>query len=234
MRKKLSIALASVTAMVGGTVWAAGSGTAVQQNEGLKGTFSLIAMVHTTQYQGQDLGTNDAEPWDGKRREGGPYVYASIPCTGNAPVNNISTDLTTYSARVPNSRVPASTRNHPFRFDVVENKKGKLRLKGDITLTVCHLQPGPRPSPDPVPDGEKDKIFVSFNNVRFKQTSGEEVRFFGPFKLRGGTGIYETLRGEGDIAGYFLCFAPEGCTSLGEFRDGQYTLQGRYRTSYTP
>ncbi|MFP5299237.1 MAG: hypothetical protein ACLGHL_09655, partial [Actinomycetota bacterium] len=180
-----------------------------------------------TTYQGQDLQENDPIPWNGDRDTGGPFRYASIPCSGNAPVNNISTDLTTYNSRIEGSRSPASTRDHPLEFNVVRNKKGQLRLRGTVVMTVCHLRGGPTAADDPVPDAEKPKIFFSWN-ARFKRTSAEEVRWHGKFRITGGTQRYEDLTGEGDIAGYFFCFAPEGCTTLGEFRDGQYTMAGTY------
>ena len=203
------------------------------QQRGLSGTFSLLQMVHTTTYNNQALESAEPNPWDGTRQPGGPFVYAGIPCTGNAPLNNISTDLTTYNTRLPGSRSPASTRNHPLEFKVVENRKGQLRLRGNVVLTVCQLKGGPTPTPDPVPDGDKEKIFFRWN-AKFKRTSPEEVRWFGTFKLTGGTGMYEDLTGEGEIAGYFFCFAPEGCATLGEFRDGQYTMSGNYHDPTIP
>lgn len=236
--QKRAIAALSVIALLGATVVtgalsAAGKTTAKAQEEGLSGTFSLLQMVHTTTYNNQELESAEPNPWDGTRRPGGPFVYAGIPCSGNAPLNNISTDLSTYNTRLPGSRSPASTRNHPLKFKVVENRKGQLRLKGNVVLTVCQLKGGPTPTPDPVPDGEKEKIFYSWK-AKFKRTSPEEVRWIGRFKLKGGTGTYEDLTGEGDIAGYFFCFAPEGCASLGEFRDGQYTMSGTYHDPTIP
>lgn len=218
-----------VAAFAGAGAGAATTGAAV----GMSGHFSLVNMVHTTQYQGQDLGTNEPQPWNGAREEGGPFVYAGIACTGNAPVNNISTDLTTYNTRLEGSRSPASTRSHPFQFNVVRNRDGKLRLRGLTTLTVCQLKSGPTPTPDPIPDAEKSKIYIRWN-AQFKNRSAEEVSWWGTFKIIGGTGLYEDLTGSGDIAGYFFCFAPEGCTTLGEFRDGQYTMAGTYSDPTAP
>jgi len=202
---------------------------------GVKGTFSLLAMVHTTTYEGQNLESKETVPWDGSRQVGGPFVYAAIPCRGNAPLNNISTDLTTYNSRIPGSRSPASTRSHPLRFRVIENDQGKRRLKGRIVLTACRLRGGPTtPAEDAVPDAEKPKIYIKWY-AKFRKTSPEEVKWMGTFRIIGGTGLYEDLTGEGEIAGYFFCFAPEGCDTLGEFRDGQYTMSGRYQDpTYEP
>lgn len=234
MNKRVVVAVCVCVALVAGAF--AGAGAVAQTGgaaAGMSGNFSLVNMVHTTQYQGQDLGTNDPQPWTGTREPGGPFVYAGIACTGNAPVNNISTDLTTYNTRIEGSRSPASTRSHPFEFRVVRNKEGRLRLRGQITFTVCQLKPGPTPDPDPVPDAQKSKIYVGWN-AKFKKTSAEEVSWWGTFRIRGGTGLYEDLTGSGDIAGYFFCFAPEGCATLGEFRDGQYTMAGTYADSSAP
>lgn len=52
----------------------------------------------------------------GRTRAQWLFAYRSIPCSGNAPVNNISSNLTSYNGRVRDSRVPSSTRLHPFRF----------------------------------------------------------------------------------------------------------------------
>ncbi|MDP8970438.1 MAG: hypothetical protein M3N52_08105 [Actinomycetota bacterium] len=198
-----------------------------QGRGGLRGDFSLVAMVHTTAYEDQELGEQFPNPWEGSE-QGGPFRYASVPCTRNAPVNNISTNLTTYNSRLPGSRSPASTRNHPLEFTVTDS-----RLDGSITLTVCKLGPGPTTSPDPVADADKDKIFFSWHAHSHK-TSPEEVSWTGTFRITGGTGVYQDLRGGGRIAGYFFCFATEGCATLGEFRDGQYTMVGRYNDPTVP
>lgn len=228
MSKQVIVAVSLCVSLVAGALLTAGAGArTVKSAGGMKGHFSLVNMVHTTQYQGQDLGTNEPQPWTGTRQTGGPFVYAGIACSGNAPVNNVSTDLTTYNTRLPGSRSPASTRSHPFKFRVVRNKHGQLRLRGRITFTVCQLKPGPTPTPDPVADAEKPKIYVGWN-AKFKKRSAEEVSWWGSFRIRRGTGIYEDLTGSGEIAGYFFCFAPEGCETLGEFRDGQYTMSGSY------
>lgn len=188
----------------------------------MAGDFSLMAMVHTTQYQDTELVMQEPSPWDGSAASG-PYRYASIACTGNAPVNNISTNLTTYNSRVPGSRSPASTRNHPMEF-VVQGST----LRGSVELTACKPGPGPTGSPDPVPDGRKDRIFLDWT-ATYERTSPEEVAWSGRFTITGGTGRYEDLTGRGTVSGYFFCFAAEGCESLGQFRDAQYTMTGTYR-----
>lgn len=228
------VVLCLVLALVLSGVLAAAERTdSKAQQRGLSGTFSLLQMVHTTSFNNQELESAEPNPWDGTRKPGGPFIYAGIPCSGNAPLNNVATDLTTYNTRLPGSRSPASTRNHPLEFNVVKNRNGQLRLRGDVVLTVCQLKPGATPTPDPVPDGEKEKIYYRWF-AKFKRTSPEEVRWTGRFKLTGGTGMYEDLTGEGEIAGYFFCFAPEGCASLGEFRDGQYTMSGTYHDPTIP
>lgn len=228
------VVLVLVLALVlSGALSAAERGENKAQRRGLRGSFSLLQMVHTTSYNDQGVESADPIPWDGTRKPGGPFVYAGIACSGNAPVNNIATDLTTYNTRLPGSRSPASARNHPLKFKVVKNRHGKLRLHGKVVLTVCQLKPGATPTPDPVPDSEKEKIFYRWY-AKFKRTSPEEVRWIGKFRLTGGTGMYEDLTGQGEIAGYFFCFAPEGCASLGEFRDAQYTMSGRYHDPTIP
>lgn len=234
MSKRVVVAVSLCVALVAGAFAGAGAGAKTANSAaGMKGHFSLFNMVHTTQYQGQDLGTKEPQPWSGARKAGGPFIYAGIACSGNAPVNNISTDLTTYNSRLPASRSPASTRSHPFKFRVVRNDDGHLRLRGRITFTVCQLRGGPTPTPDPVPDAEKPKIYVGWN-AKFRKRSAEEVSWWGSFRIRGGTGMYEDLTGAGEITGYFFCFAPEGCETLGEFRDGQYTMSGSFADPTAP
>ncbi len=195
------------------------------QGSGVAGKFSLIMMVHTTSSSFGDLpGVN---PWDGRTRPGTRYVYRSIPCSGMAPVNNISSDLPSYNTRVKDSRVPSSMRAHPFSYRLVK-EDGKWYMAGRITFTVCKLGSGPTPPDDPITDADKPKIKVSFK-ARFVRVGGETLRWNGRFKLRGGTGRYEDLSGSGEIAGYFLCFAEPGCVaSGGKYYDAQMVLHGDY------
>ena len=189
---------------------AAGSAGAVE------GTFGLAAMVHTPDWPNNA----DVLPWDGKSR--GDFVYRAIPCSGNAPINNISSNLPTYNALIPGSRSPASTRSHPFRFSVRDGK-----MNGTIQLTVCKLGPGP--TKDDIADSARPRITIQFQaQANFR--GAEETVFSGAFKVAGGTGRYEKLSGEGTIRGYFMCFDPKGCAegNKGYFRDMQYVLEGKF------
>lgn len=192
----------------------------------LEGVFTLFAMVHTLGFEGAH-GPEEAVPWDGSPAAAGPYTYASRPCSGHAPVNNLSTDLPALGGAVPSGRVPVSTRTHPLRFTVREDEAG-LHLEGSITLTVCQLQSGSTPDPDPVADVDKPRIDVTWT-ATVDARSPELVSWSGTFSLVGGTGIYAQLRGDGHIAGYFFCFDPEGCASVGALSDSQYAMIGRYR-----
>jgi len=183
-------------------------------------------MVHTTQGGFGNLpGVN---PWDGLDRPDERYTYRSIPCTGPAPVNNIASDLPTYNNRVSGSRSPASMRAHPFTFKLLKIK-GRWRMRGQITFTVCKLSGGPTKSPDPIPDANKPKIIVRFDTA-YRRMSNETLRFNGIAKVRGGTGRYSDLTGEAKMAGYLFCFAPEGCANKGgKYLDGQFVLHGDYK-----
>lgn len=203
-----------------------GSGDAgsAQSERPVRGTFSTVLMVHTTGTSFGDL--SGVRAWDGIYREREVFSYRSIGCSGNAPVNNIGTDLTTYNARVLGSRVPASIRAHPFAFRFVRDE-GRWVMQGQIELVACKMGPGPTPQSDPVPDRQKDRIYVRFF-VRTITVNRETARFHGRFVIRGGTGRYEDLRGRGDIAGYFLCFAQGGCAQAGRYADAQMTFSGDY------
>lgn len=231
MRKHVSRVVVAVAALV---LLAGQPAAGSHRRQAVRGQFSLVAMVHTTQYMGQDLPDPNPRPWNGMS-SGGPFRYFGIPCTGNAPVNNISTNLTTYNSRLPGSRSPASTRSHPFEF--VANGD---RLDGILTLTVCKLGGGQTGTPpgqnDPIPDAEKDKVFFRWQ-ARVESTVAEEVSFRGTFRIAGGTGVYNDLTGGGEMSGYLFCFAPQGCASPGiggQYRDGQFTMQGNYRDPTTP
>ena len=182
----------------------------------VEGTFGLAAMVHTPDWPNNA----DVLPWDGK--SGGDFVYRAIPCSGNAPMNNISSNLPTYNALIPGSRSPASTRSHPFRFTVRDGK-----MNGSIQLTVCKLGPGP--TKDDIADASRPRITIQFQALA-NHRNGEETVFSGTFKLAGGSGRYEKLSGEGTIRGYFMCFDPKGCAegNKGYFRDMQYVLEGKF------
>lgn len=204
------------------------SATAAQSEQrGVSGRFSLIMMIHTRSSSFGDLpGVN---PWNGVRTAGQSFEYRSIPCTGNAPVNNISSDLPSYGTRVKGSRAPSSLRAHPFGFKLRKNRRGKWEMLGSIRFTVCHLRPGPTPSNDPVPDANKPHFNVGFR-ATFKRETAEALRWEGRFRINGGTQRYNDLTGSGTIAGYLFCFAPEGCTAHeGKYLDGQFVMQGVYR-----
>lgn len=225
-RRFVIAAVAALTALAIGV----GSGSAGSrqpaQAPGIGGEFSLIMMVHTSSGGFGDLpGVN---PWNGARRSGGRFVYRSIPCAGMAPVNNISSDLPSYNTRVKGSRAPSSMRAHPMAF-TVRKRDGRMQITGRIRFTVCQLKGGPTAPDDPVSDEQKPKIDVHFR-ADFKRTTDEALRWSGTFRLRGGTGRYEDLTGSGRIAGYFFCFAEDGCNALGgNYLDGQMVLEGKYR-----
>ena len=199
--------------------------TAQDRGPGVHGTFSLQAMMHTATEQFPTL--PGVAPWNGRSVQG-RFGYRSIPCFGNAPVNNISTNLPSYNGRVAGSRNPVSTRLHPFRFEVERTRRG-LQMQGSITMTVCHLRSGPTANPDPIADEDKPKIRFTFRALATRQNV-EELHFDGRFRITGGTQRYDDLTGSGRIAGYLFCFNPAGCGAQAtrQYLDGQISMQGRY------
>ena len=207
----------AVSALAVGTVGAQTSGA-------VRGEFSLQGMAHQSTAQFPKL--FNVKPWDGGSL--GRFSYRSIPCTGNAPVNNISSDLPSYNTRVAGSRAPSSTRLHNLSFRVVEGKNGKVML-GTVSIVACQLRGGPTPNPDPISDEVKPRIRVTWR-ASFTRNNAESVRFKGTFKLVGGTERYADITGGGSIAGYLFCFAPAGCAGTGgSFQDAQVSIQGDYR-----
>jgi len=194
--------------------------------QGVKGKFSLLMMVHTSHGGFGDL--PGVKPWNGSLRSKAKHIYRSIPCSDEAPINNIASDLPSYEGRVRRSRVPSSMRAHPFAFRLRKSKKKGMRMVGTLRLTVCKLDGGSTFQFDPVSDARKPKITVRFDMAP-KRMTGEVVHFEGKFRLRGGTQRYRGLSGSGNIAGYLFCFARVGCARGGRlYRDGQFVMQGSY------
>lgn len=213
--RRQTLALIPVVALF--LVGAPASGNS-QSGPEMSGDFSLMAMVHTTSSFDQQRQVLEPKPWDGSG-EGAAFRYSSAPCSGNAPLNNISSNLTTYNSRLPGSLSPASTRNHPLEFDA---RNGTLR--GRIVLTACQLQRGAT-ADAPESDAAKPKIFFDWI-AKYTKTSEHEAAWSGTFKITGGTGTYEGIKGSGSISGYFFCFS--GCSGE-QLTDGQYTMNGKYR-----
>ena len=225
----IAAALAALAGLAGSvalatTAPAQQSAAAAQAQGGVKGSFSLVMMVHTSSSSAGPL--PGANAWNGTYRTGDGFRYRSIPCSGNAPVNNLASDLPSYGTRVAGSRVPSSMRAHPFGFRVREVKR-RWEIQGSVTFTVCKLGSGATPANDPVTDEAKPKITMGFR-AQFKRETSELVRWSGRFRIEGGTGRYADLTGSGQISGYFACFGDAGCGSSGTFTDGQMVLNGTY------
>jgi hypothetical protein len=89
-----------------------------------------------------------------------------ITLRGQRAMNNISSNLPTYNGLIPDSRSPASTRSHPFKFNV---KAGQMT--GSFALTVCKLTPGP--TNDARLDSERDRIDIEFTATSMRRTPDE-------------------------------------------------------------
>lgn len=196
-------------------------GVLVGDGDVVEGVFSLFAMVHTMRLEGPE-GPVETHPWDGVAAGG--FSYASMPCNGDAPVNNVATDLPALGGAVLGVRVPVSVRSHPLRVEV----DASGGLEGSVALTVCRLGAGPTADPDPVADHAKPRIEVVFEGA-VDRRDATFVPWSGTFTLRGGTGRYEQLRGEGQIAGYFFSKDAQEGAARGALLDGQYAMIGRYR-----
>jgi hypothetical protein len=183
---------------------------------GIGGDFSMIGMAHTPDAPA----ATDVRPWDG--HGDGTFAYRAMSCSASAAhVNNNSSDLPSYNARIPGSRVPASTRANPMQFTVKEGS-----VQGTIDLTVCQLAPGA--VADDRDDEEREKIFIEFEATP-ERYSAEEAALQGEFRITGGTGPYSDLSGQGDIRAYFFCYSAEGCQRKKTlYRDSLFVMQGSY------
>lgn len=204
------------------------SDTTTQTSTELEGDlFNLIAMAHSspTTPQGWDVPI-ETSPWDGEST--GTFSYSSIACADDAPINNVSTNLTTFNSRLPESRSPASTRLQPIEFEVTEEVEGGTgQFDGRIDLVACQLRAGVTPEDDTTDDEQRDSITFEFE-ADFERTASEEVRYTGTFTITEGTGEYEGISGEGHIGGYLMCLGPDDCADFGEFRDVQVAMIGSY------
>lgn len=227
MRAHSTVAALAALAIFGVAV---GGSAAAKPAPPFGGRFSLLIMAHTLASI-PEFNVPATSPWDGVLKAGVTSSYRSIPCSGSAPLNNLSSDLPTYNARVVGSRPPASMRAHPFQFSPVKTKKG-WELRGRIDFTVCKLTGGPTAAPDPIPDVNKPKISFTFR-AKLAARSPESISWHGTFTIVGGTQRYADIKGSGTIAGYFFCFDPAGCAAKGAFLDTQMVLQGTY-TDPTP
>ena len=186
--RRLAIIGVSLGAFAAIGAGASASGDRAQSSQGgsaASGNFQLIQMMHVGTAQFPKLART--QEWDGQSE--GNFGFSGIPCFGNAPVNNLGTNLTSYNGAVPGSRLPASARMQPLAFTVARHKTRGLEMLARVTLVACHLQPGPTANPDPVPDAEKPRIFITFR-APFKRESAESLTFQGTFKIRGGTQRY--------------------------------------------
>jgi hypothetical protein len=189
--------------------------------------FNLIAMAHSSPETVRGLTIEvETTPWDGEST-GGPFSYASAPCDQDAPINNVSSNLPSLNTRLEGSRSPASTRLHPIEFEIVSLEGGAGEIGGTIDLTVCQPRFGVTPEDDDTADSERDRIVFEFSGT-FEQPTVEETTWSGTFTITEGTGVYEGIQGEGQIAGYFMCLGPDPCADQGEHRDAQVAMIGSY------
>lgn len=226
--KRAVIAILSLvvfTALIAGAQAEDRARSAQSGGGGVSGNFQLLAMVHSTDAQNENRLIET--PWNGVIS--GNFRYRSRPCTANAPVNNLSSNLPSYNGRVNGSRLPASTRLQPLSFSVLRTKKGTRVIGGTAEIVVCQLTSGPTANPDPVPDAQKPRIRISFKAPYTRETT-ESTSYGGSFKILGGTGRYEDLTGSGTIQGNFFCLGARRCEQRGGAQfDGQVTLQGTYQ-----
>jgi hypothetical protein len=190
--------------------------------------FNLIGMAHTSPNTVRGLPIEvETNPWDGET-VGGPFSYASAPCSADAPINNVSTNLTSFNTRLEGSRSPASTRLHPVEFEVLAFEDGQGEMRGTVDLTACQPRFGVTPPDDPTPDAERDRIRFEFT-ADFEQPTAEETTWQGEFRMTEGTGVYEGIQGSGQIGGYLMCLGPDRCAQQGAFRDAQVAMIGSYQ-----
>lgn len=187
--------------------------------------FNLIGMAHSSPSTPSGLPIEvETNPWDGSST-GGPYSYASAPCTADAPINNVSTNLTSLNTRLEGSRSPASTRLHPLEFEVLSvEEDGSGEMEGSVELVVCHPRFGV--TPPGIADTERDRIMFEFT-ASFTQPTPEETTWVGEFQIQEASGVYAGMQGSGQIAGYLMCLGPERCGEGGP-RDAQVAMIGSY------
>ncbi|MDP8928724.1 MAG: hypothetical protein M3O70_09155 [Actinomycetota bacterium] len=83
-------------------------------------------------------------------------------------------------------------------------------------------------------------ILIAFQG-RYREGSGNGVRFMGTYEIIGGTGMFSDLTGHGSIKGVFHCLDPilarmgaENCEDLGFYSDFAARLRGNYADPTAP
>lgn len=209
--------------------------------------FSLMAIVHSLPHATAppDPAENQPGPplqtirWDG-HKEGGPFRYSSARCIDPAPINDISTNLTTFNGRIPESASPASIRLQPLEFRV-EHGGPSGRLEGTIRMVACGITQGRFSrviEKTEGPDTHRDRITFKWT-ADYKKTSGtpsapkaSEAAWTGTFDISEGTGRYRGISGSGFISGTFLCL--QGVCDEPDFTDGQVVMVGTYKAPAIP
>lgn len=252
IRRRSMIALWVVLALIGSPACQRGrsdennpGGEAGPATRNSGDPFSVMAMVHAAEAGAPADAPGPPVPtikWDG-RKGGGPFSYSSVRCIDPAPINDVSTNLTTFSGRLPDSFSPASIRLQPIEFRVVQGGDAG-RLEGTINMVACGLSPGrfSRVAENTEgPDTNRDKITISWG-ADYKRTSkasaqspnAGEVSWIGRFSITGGTGRYQGINGSGHISGNFLCLQGAGGCSGPDYTDGQVVMAGTYNPPGLP
>ncbi|MDP9069823.1 MAG: hypothetical protein M3N68_00765 [Actinomycetota bacterium] len=178
---------------------------------GAQGGFSLTVHAHSSP------GTLfPARPIPSPVTEGN-YVYSSIPCSRQAPFNDVALNFNPDYPGIPS---PAPVR-HRLEVTITETNGRNGTAEGTLTTILCE-------------NGQESGNTITISFVgRFHQVSENEVRFAGRFEITGGTGIFEDLEGHGSITGSFTCLRGN-CASRGVFADAVFRLKGSFRDPTVP
>ena len=182
-------------------------------------------------------------------RRGDTFTYSTITCatppTGFVPPWNtfglqLEPDYPTVNEG-PTDR-GASVR-HEFRGTVTKSKSGGTgKIRGTITTFLCE-------------GGVRTDQIVSRYRAKFRPTSATSVplvgggpvpttgglAFNGKFKIVGGTGRFEDLKGHGRMMGQFTCLPQSlvrnnaaSCMALGGYSEAPFQLRGRFKDPTVP
>ena len=224
-----------------------GSGKAIGKNAA-RGTIILEGLTLAGTQFGTPSGqptTVATDPVSLPVSRGDTFTYSTITCASAFPPWN--TFGLHFQPDYPGvnegpTGQGASVR-HELRGTVTKSKAGGTgKVRGTITTFLCE-------------NGMRTDQIVNRYKARFSPTSATSVPLVGggpvpttgglalrgKFKIIGGTGRFEDLKGHGRMIGQFTCLpqsltrnAKSSCTALGGYSEAPFQLRGRYRDPTVP
>jgi hypothetical protein len=178
-------------------------------------------------------------------RRGDTFTYSTITCASAFPPwNSFGLHFEPdYPGLDEGPTDQGASVRHELRGTVTKSKAdGTGKVRGTITTFLCE-------------GGVRTDQIVSRYMAKFSPTSATSVPLVGggpvtttgglalggKFKIIGGTGRFEDIKGHGRMIGQFTCLqstltrnAKSSCTALGGYSEVPFQLRGRYMDPTVP